>query len=323
MGRTSGLVRELRGALTAYWREGDTSQRWLFAVGTMLVIVGLVHLVPAVLTDRAWQGPISFRKPFLFGVSFGLTSITVAWLTSYLRTGPRARRTVAWLLGGGSVVEVSAVSLQAFRGVPSHFNLTSSFDASVFVIMGVAVTAIALSILLVTWWSFTRLEAPGPMVLGVRTGLLVLLVSQALGGQMVTHGIEQTLADTGREPNVFGAAGQLKVPHAVTVHAAQVLPGIAWLLGFGAWGIARQRRVVVVAAVGYVGLVLAAGLQTFTGRSPMDLMPVSGVLLVAGVALLGGAGLVTLLALASRNATAGTGAPDQAAPAVPPREGRP
>jgi hypothetical protein len=43
-----------------------------------------------------WEGPVSWRKPTTFGISFGLTLITIAWVSSYLVMRPRTR---AWLLG--------------------------------------------------------------------------------------------------------------------------------------------------------------------------------------------------------------------------------
>lgn len=308
MGEVTALSREMAGRVAGYWHEGSGPQRWLFASGTILMLAGLAHLVPAAVTDLPWQGPVSFRKPTLFGVSFGLTCVTIAWVLAYVRVGTRAQWAVAALLGGGSVVEVAAVSLQAFRGVPSHFNVaTGALNATVFGVMGVAVTAIAAAIVIVAVWSVTRLEAPPSLALGIRAGLVLLLVSQGLGAHMIEHGIDQVVAQgqivAGGEqaPNVFGEAGLLKVPHAVTIHAAQVLPGIAWLLGFSAWSVSRRHRVTMLAVAGYTGLTAVAAVQTFSGRAPADLLPLSGVLLLGAVALLAVAAVATLAALAPRS----------------------
>ena len=46
-------------------------------------------------------------------------------------------------------------------------------------------------------------------------GLLLMLLSQAVGVQMIAEG-----------GNTFGAAGALKLPHALTLHAVQVLPAL-------------------------------------------------------------------------------------------------
>lgn len=298
--------RDLREALARETVDADAPRRWLFAIGATLVLVGLAHAIPAVATDRPWAGPVSFRKPLLFGISFGLSCVTIAWFLGSMRVSRRARWLVVAALGGGSIVEVAAVSLQAFRGVPSHFNIhTGPFNEAVFNTMGVAIGFVASAILLVTLWSFVRMEADvgRPFALAVRAGLVVLVVSQALGAQMIVHGLEQVTTGTGQAPNVFGAAGVLKVPHAVTIHAVQVLPAIAWVLALGAWPVDRQRRIVGLAIAGYAGLVLVAAIQTFGGRAPLDLGPSTGAVLVVSGAALGTAlGLTGVALLRERSA---------------------
>lgn len=300
------IGRHLRDALTREPVDVDAPRRWLFAIGATLMLIGLAHAIPAVATDGPWAGPVSFRKPLLFGTSFGLTCATIAWFLGSMRVSRRARWAVVAALGGGSIVEVGAVSLQAFRGVPSHFNIdTGPFNEAVFNTMGVAIGLIASAILVVTVWSFLRMEAGvgRPFVLAVRAGLVVLVMSQALGAQMIVHGLEQVTTATGAPPNVFGAAGMLKVPHAVTIHAAQVLPAIAWLLALGAWSVDRQRRIVSLAIAGYAGLILVSASQTFGGRAPLDLSPSTGVvLLVSGAALGTALGLTVVALLGERSA---------------------
>ena len=67
-----------------------------YAVGGVLMLSGLGHLVVLVTTGGSWLGPLSLRKPTTFGVSFGLTLITIVWVASHLRLSRRER---TWLLG--------------------------------------------------------------------------------------------------------------------------------------------------------------------------------------------------------------------------------
>ena len=65
---------------------------------------------------------MSWRKPATFGVSFGLTLVTISWVSSYLTLRPRTR---SWLLGiltADCILEVAGITVQAWRRVPSHFN---------------------------------------------------------------------------------------------------------------------------------------------------------------------------------------------------------
>ncbi len=60
-------------------------QRLLFAAGTVLVVSGLVHLAIWLYDDSSLAGPVSWRKPILFGFSAGATLVSLGWLVSKLR----------------------------------------------------------------------------------------------------------------------------------------------------------------------------------------------------------------------------------------------
>src|SRR5947209_6171890 len=71
-------------------------ERACYLIGAALIASGLVHLGVAALDNRPWLGPLSWRKPVTFGLSFGATLIAITWIASFLRLAPRSR---AWLLG--------------------------------------------------------------------------------------------------------------------------------------------------------------------------------------------------------------------------------
>jgi hypothetical protein len=73
-------------------------QSFLYAVGVLLLASGLVHGVVFLLDGGGWDGPLSWRKPILFGFSFGITVLSLGWVLSFL---PRRRR-LGWLLAGPS-----------------------------------------------------------------------------------------------------------------------------------------------------------------------------------------------------------------------------
>jgi hypothetical protein len=93
----------------------------------------------------------------------------------------------------------------------------------------------------------------------------------------------------------------MKVPHAVAIHAIQVLPALAWLLSFAVLPERRRLGLVRIASLGYAALVVVSVLQTANGLAPFDVGVAAAVLYLLGIALLGGAFLAALLAL--RNPT--------------------
>jgi hypothetical protein len=288
----------MRGSLLGYWHQARPWQRLGYLVGGALILVGIGHLLAWLVVGGAWAGPVSFRKPTTFGISFGLTTVTVAWVAGQLRISDRTGWLLLVPLAVADTTEVIWVSLQRWRGVAAHFNDDTTLDNLLFVLMGgVAVAVAATVILVVAVLSFTSMRAAPSMALAIRAGLLILLVAQVVGGWMIQHGLG--LAEQGATDGLttFGAAGVMKVPHAVGIHGIQVLPALAWLLSFAA--LPEQRRVglVRVAVVGYVALVVVSVLQTASGVAPFDVGVVAALLYLLGIALLGTALVTAVLAL--------------------------
>jgi hypothetical protein len=299
------LQARMRTSLLGYWRQAHPPQRVAAVVGGALIVAGLAHLAAWLVVGGAWAGPISFRKPTTFGISFGLTTITLAWVAGQLRISDQ----VGWLLLGplaaADTSEVLWVSVQRWRGVASHFNFATSLDTRLFLLGGTAIAVTVTVILVLTALAFTAMQATPSMTLGIRAGLLILLVGQAVGGWMIQHGVGPASDGQTMGLTTFGAAGVMKVPHAVAIHAIQVLPALAWLLSFAT--ISERRRVGLVgtATVGYVALVTVSLLQTAVGLAPLEVGGVAGLLYLLGVGLLGVAFLAALLALRDPAPTSG------------------
>jgi hypothetical protein len=92
----TSLPAAMAASLWRYWRERTDYQTFLGAAGVLLLASGMFHTVVFLVDGGPWDGPLSWRKPILFGWSFGITLLTLAWVLSYL---PRRRRR-GWLLAG-------------------------------------------------------------------------------------------------------------------------------------------------------------------------------------------------------------------------------
>jgi hypothetical protein len=273
------------------------AQRFAYLVGGTLILVGLAHLAAWLVVGGAWQGPVSLRKPTTFGISFGLTTITLAWITGHLRITDRTRWLLLGPLAAADTYEVARVAVQRWRGVASHFNFPTPLDTRLFLTGAAAIVVTVTVIVAVTVLSFTRLRAAPSMAVAVRAGLLVLLVAQGVGGWMIGHGVGPASDGVTSGLTTFVAAGVLKLPHAVAMHAIQVLPGLAWLLSFAALPERQRLGLVWAATTGYAALVAVSLLQTTAGLAPLDLGVATAVLSLLGVVLLGMAFLAALLAL--------------------------
>jgi hypothetical protein len=291
------LPGRMRASPAGEWRRAGPAQRFASLVGGALILVGLAHLAAWLVIGGAWQGPVSFREPTTFGISFGLTTVTLAWVTGHLQLTERTR----WLLLGPLAVadsyEVAWVATQRWRGVASHFNFATTLDYALFLLGAAAITVTITVIVALAVLSYTRLRAAPSMAVAIRAGLLILLVAQGVGGWMIGHGVGPASDGATQGLTTVGAAGVMKVPHAVAMHAIQVLPALAWLLSFAALPERRRLGLVWTGSVGYGALVAVSLLQTATGLAPLDVGMAAAALSMLGVVLLGGAFLAALLAL--------------------------
>src|SRR5436190_4112566 len=104
-------------AITQSWlRRGRTVERAGYVVGALLLVSGLIHLGILVVGGGSWEGPVSLRKAMTFGLSFGLTLITIVWAASWLPLGDRSRAALLGTFTVACALETVLVSLQAWRG---------------------------------------------------------------------------------------------------------------------------------------------------------------------------------------------------------------
>ena len=255
-------VRSVRIALLSFWRRGQRTDRAAYVVGAVLLASGLIHLMILIIGGGSWRGPLSLRKPTTFGLSFGLTLITTVWVASFLRMSGRTR---AILLGAFTVacaLETTLVTLQAWRGVPSHFNLETTIDAFVARTLaagGIVLVAIIVVLMLAAFR--TNPTTPISMRIAIRIGFVALVGSVVVGGWMIARGM--ILVFAGNPQAAYATGGALKPIHAVTMHAILVLPALAWLLSFVNWTEQRRVAVVLVASAGYIVLVGVVAVRNF------------------------------------------------------------
>jgi hypothetical protein len=232
------------------WSRLRRVERVCYLVGAALVVLGAFHFGVFLVQDRPWDGPLSWRKPTTFGVSFGITLVTVTWVASYLTLAPRKR---AWLLGvlaADCVLEVAGITIQAWRHVPSHFNTESLLSAVIAMSLafGGAVLFVVLGALAAVAFR-GRIAAPPDMRRALRAGFAFLMVGLTTGAAMIARG--EVLINTGHRQRAYDTAGSLKWVHGVTLHAILVLPAIAAVLALRNWPVDRRTRAVTIAIGGY------------------------------------------------------------------------
>ncbi|MFF7389208.1 hypothetical protein ACFZAE_12295 [Streptomyces scabiei] len=275
-------------------RPLDRFQRLLWWCGTALLVSGAVHGLVAVIDRQPWWGPVSWRKPVAFGVSFGLLVWSVVWIT---RRVP-ARwwvRFPAGLIVVVALVEVGLITAQRWRGVASHFNQATDTDSAIWSVIGTLILPLILGLVWLFVAALVRFDGAGPSRVATLVGLGAVLVAGYIGMDMAAIG-ETAFDDTGRVPSevLFGAAGSAKLAHAAGLHGIQLLAVLAILCEAGRLSPRRAGWVLAVAALGYAAVFWAVTATAYAGRAPYDPTAPYAILLVAGVLTTGAAAVVVL-----------------------------
>ena len=231
------------------------------------------------------MGPVTWLKPIEFGVSGAITTLSLAWVMGRLPRSPgwdwSAATAVAFF-----VPETLLVDMQQWRGVPSHFNYDTDLDAAVFSVMGILIGVVAIGIAILAVRSFGHVNAPPSTALAIRAGMIFVLLGQVMGGLILANGFgpDTTVATA----SVIGAAGELKVPHALGLHGLQVLAVLALILERTAVPARSAVTLVASCALGYGLMLAAATLQAFAGLGPLALTPLALIAALVGAVLIAG-----------------------------------
>lgn len=202
----------------------------------VLFTIALVHLVLAVLftaliqlDGRMLLGRNVWTKPWKFATSIMIFTATIGWILPSLSLGDRTERLVSSIVGATMLIEITLISTQAARGVPSHFNMSTPHDTVIFGIMGSTITINTLVIAYVLWRIFRSPPALTPAYLwGLRVGMFVFVVASFEGWLMAalgTHSVGVAVDSAGLPLlNWKVMGGDLRIAHFIGLHALKVLP---------------------------------------------------------------------------------------------------
>jgi hypothetical protein len=279
----------------AYWHQSSRLQKVLFASGTLLFLAMVVHGVALAATGGSVHGPTSFRKAMTFAETGWLLCWTVGWLLPLITMQRWEQRIVggsALLFGVG---ETFLMSTQVWRGVPSHYNLTTTFDAVWFGATGVIAVVFTGAMLVLLRAALRERQLAPSLLLSIRAGTLLIMWGLVIGFVMIMNssGIWQGVANLletrfDMQVREDAVGGDLVLLHAIGVHGLNLVPLAAWLLTYSRLD-ERARTLItalVVANIVVIGVVLSV--QVFNAAPLTEIDPVSvTMLLVCGLALLG------------------------------------
>ena len=138
------------------WLQQNSVLSWSIALQLALACFALAAMP---FDKRTILGVNPWIKPLKFDLSVGILMCTLALILSGLQGYDRARQMIGAGLGIALSLENCIISLQSFRGVRSHMNYATPFDAHLFACMDLL---FVLSISLLVWLLGTCAQARDP-----------------------------------------------------------------------------------------------------------------------------------------------------------------
>ncbi|XDD49980.1 hypothetical protein AB3N59_16690 [Leptospira sp. WS92.C1] len=281
----------------------------LFWNGTINLFCLLI-LFPALFLDqRSVTGALVWLKPIKFAVSISIYSFTLIWILQFIRGREKTIRILSWVITIMLVIENVAIFSQAYRGIPSHFNVTTPLNGMIFSIMGASISALWIShMILATFLIFQKPENK-TLLESLRWGMGIAGLGMVLGFFMTVPRPEQIEAmkigiletngghtfgaqDGGPGLPILGwstVAGDMRIPHFIGMHAMQLIPSLALILGGFAWKESAVVSAIRNFSIFFTGLILVLTAQALNGESlfnPSFMIQIG--FLICGIGMIGG-----------------------------------
>jgi hypothetical protein len=275
-------------SFTSALRSSFRDQPGMAYTGILAVAMVVASVLGAVLDPKVITGEAAWVKPAKFGISFAIYAASLIWMLSLLKPS----RWVHWagiLTAVGFTVEAVVIVLQVLRGVRSHFNQATPFDNTLWLLMGVFVGVIWLGGLIAAILVWRSPKVDPTLLISLKFGVALMLVGALLAGFMTVPTPGQlALGDAGKPmplsgTHTFGAAedgpkipfvgwssvgGDGRVAHFVGLHALQVLPLVGWWISRRSrWTVSQRNRLVILASLGYGGVMALLAWQAQRGQS--------------------------------------------------------
>jgi hypothetical protein len=212
---------------------------------------------------RLLNGVSLWEKPSKFFLSLAVHMATLAWGMSLLPVEAQRSRSIrmaTYIFVAAAVFELAYMLFQATRGEASHFNRTTSFHDTMYMLMGLG----AVTLTVVTAYFGWRIRHAGttPMHFAAGWSFIVSAVTTTLVASYLasdnSHWIGGDQTDATGLPFFHWSTtgGDLRVAHFAALHIMQAVPLIAWF-----WPDKRIALASLIAGVAIVGGLSAQALM--------------------------------------------------------------
>ncbi|NER16620.1 hypothetical protein [Spongiivirga citrea] len=235
-------------------RTVKTESPILYRIVQLHFISAIACIIAFFIDDRTLMGVSVWIKPLKFFISGGIYIFTLGYLITLYPYSTKKkhiiRNIVAWTL----LLEIGIIAYQAARGVQSHYNQSSLFDALLFSAMGIL---IAINVLIMVLFAIDtirlKLNTSKPVQWAILLGWIIVVFGSWVGGQMISQVAHNVgVADGGDGlplVNWSTVGGDLRIAHFFGLHAIQIIPLFAVLIS-KKWNTKTVNQVLAVTVFG-------------------------------------------------------------------------
>lgn len=229
---------------------------WIAIIHFILFIGCLFGLL---VDERTLMAVNVWVKPLKFSVSIGVYLLTVGYLITKYPYSRRKKNAINNIVAWTLLLEMGIIAFQASRGVQSHYNNATSFNAILFLLMGVF---IGINVLIIVLFIFDtirlKLRTSKAIQWSILLGWLVVFFGSLVGGQMISEMARNVgVADGGPGlplVNWSTVGGDLRIAHFFGLHGIQIIPLFAlWISK--KWETSTRNQVI---AVTFFGMLFAS-----------------------------------------------------------------
>ncbi|TGL60967.1 hypothetical protein [Leptospira sarikeiensis] len=238
-----------------------------FYTGLVSLILIPVYILLSQVDPRTVLGINTWIKPIKFAVSIWIFLWTTAWFLEQLSEFPSFRDKVEKYFVISTIVELFLITLQAARGVQSHFNQSSALDGMIYSVMGLFIfPMIPVSILMDRKFRLLSSKLDPRTLISIRFSLWIFAIASIIGvfiSARLAHSVGVPDGGPGLPLlNWSRNGGDIRIAHFAGIHALQILPLFAYFAIKRNW----KQASVVSASIGYAALVGFVFIHAMLGR---------------------------------------------------------
>lgn len=249
--------------MTEFLQQLKFRNEMLFYFGLVCFLISILFLVLTKTTTTLVYGVNAWYKPFKFAFSTLTFAWAMAWYCAYIpHFNVKLFNWVIILLLG---FEIIYIAFQAGKGQLSHYNLSSSFYATMYSLMAAAATLVTLYTAYVGYlfFKYDFPDLPNYYLWAIRLGIFIFVIFSFEGFLMGSR-LNHSVGALNDNSNWFilgwsKTVGDLRVSHFIGMHALQVLPLLSYF-------VFKSCKLTLALSFVYALLALATLIQALQGK---------------------------------------------------------